>query len=163
MKSDGKTKYLADKNKRKLLKHINHSPGIRYRELLRTTGFSNGVMAYHLKKLELSKRIKVSRSHIRSTRFYPLNIASRELRVIEYIRRRAARQIVLFLLRHDSPTFQDIVQFTNKVRSTVSWHLSRLRHGGIISVGIGGNHTYRVKNRELVIRVLKKIRGSDLA
>jgi predicted transcriptional regulator len=161
MKRNGRTKYLADKNKRKLLKHIKRSPGIRYRELLRTTGFSNGVMAYHLKKLELSKRIKVSRSHIGSTRFYPLNIASRELRVIEYIRRRGARQIVLFLLRHDSPTFQDIVQFTNKVRSTVSWHLSRLRHGGIISVG--GSHTYRVKNRELVIRVLKKIRGSDLA
>lgn len=163
MKADGRIKYLADKNKHKLLKHINRSPGIRYRELLRTTGFSNGVMAYHLKKLELSKRIKVSRSHIRSTRFYPLSIASRELRVIEYIRRRTARQIVLLLLRHDSRTFKDIVQFTNKVRSTVSWHLSRLRDGGIISVGVGRNHTYRIKNRELVIRVMKKIRGGGLA
>lgn len=162
MKVNSRTKSLTDKTKSKLLKRINNSPGIRYRELLRTTGFSNGVMAYHLKKLELSKRIKVSRSHRRSTRFYPLSIASRELRVIEYIRRRTARQIVLLLLRHNSRTFKDIVQFTNKVRSTVSWHLSRLREGGIISVGIGGNQTYRLKNRDLVTRVMTRIGASDL-
>ncbi|MGB7952508.1 MAG: winged helix-turn-helix transcriptional regulator [Candidatus Nitrosopolaris sp.] len=157
MRADSRTKSGTDKTKSKLLKRINNSPGIRYRELLRVTGFSNGVMAYHLKKLENSKRIKVSRSHRRSTRFYPLSIAARELRVIEFIRRRTARQIVRFLLQDDSRTFKDIVQFTKKVRSTVSWHLSRLREGGIISVGVGRNQTYRLKNRDLVIKVMKKI------
>jgi predicted transcriptional regulator len=156
LKVDSRTNSLADKTKSKLLKRINKSPGIRYRELLRATGFSNGVMAYHLKKLEKSKRIKVSRSHRRSTRFYPLSIAARELRVIEFIRRKTARQIVRFLLQGDSRTFKDIVQFTKKVRSTVSWHLSRLREGGIISVGVGRNQTYRLKNRNLVIKVMKK-------
>jgi predicted transcriptional regulator len=157
LRADSRTKSGTDKTKNKLLKWINNSPGIRYRELLRATGFSNGVMAYHLKKLENSKRIKVSRSHRRSTRFYPLSIAARELRVIEFIRRRTTRQIVRFLLQDDSRTFTDIVQFTKKVRSTVSWHLSRLREGGIISVGVGRNQTYRIKNRDLVIKVMKKI------
>lgn len=157
LRADSRTKSGTDKTKSKLLKRINNSPGIRYRELLRVTGFSNGVMAYHLKKLENSKRIKVSRSHRRSTRFYPLSIAARELRVIEFIRRRTARQIVRCLLQDDSRTFKDIVQFTKKVRSTVSWHLSRLREGGIISVGVGRNQTYRLKNRDLVIKVMKKI------
>jgi len=157
LKVESRTKSLVDKTKSKLLNRINDSPGIRYRELLRATGFSNGVMAYHLKKLENSKRIKVSRSHRRSTRFYPLSIASRELRVIKYIRRGIARQIVLFLLRHEPRTFKAIVQFTKKVRSTVSWHLSRLREGGIISVGVGRNQTYRLKNRDLVIKVMTKI------
>lgn len=152
-----RTKSLTDSTNIKLLNRINNSPGIRYRELLRATGFSNGVMAYHLKKLEKSKRIKVSRSHRRSTRFYPLSIPARELRVIEFIRRKTARQIVHFLLQNDSRTFKDIVQFTKKVRSTVSWHLSRLREGGIIKVGVGRNQTYRLKNRELVIKVMKKI------
>jgi predicted transcriptional regulator len=157
LRADSRTKSGTDKTKNKLMKWINNSPGIRYRELLRATGFSNGVMAYHLKKLENSKRIKVSRSHRRSTRFYPLSIAARELRVIEFIRRRTTRQIVRFLLQDDSRTFTDIVQFTKKVRSTVSWHLSRLREGGIISVGVGRNQTYRIKNRDLVIKVMKKI------
>ena len=161
LRVDSRSKSLMDKTKTKLLKRINNSPGIRYRELLRTTGFSNGVMAYHLKKLEKSKQIKVSRSHRRSTRFYPLRIAFRELRIIEYIRRRTAQEIVLFLA-HESRTFKDIVQFTKKARSTVSWHLSRLRDGGIITVGKGRNQTYRLKNRNLVIKVMKKIKVNDL-
>jgi predicted transcriptional regulator len=161
LKVNSRTKSLTDQTTSKLLKQINNSPGIRYRELLRTTGFSNGVMAYHLKKLEKSKQIKVGRSHRRSTRFYPLSIAARELRIIEYIRRRTVRQIILFLVRHESRTFKDIVQITKKVRSTVSWHLSRLIDGGIITVGIGRNQTYRLKNRNLVISVLKKIKVID--
>jgi len=159
LKVDNRNKSLVDKTKIKLLKQINNSPGMRYRELLRATGFSNGVMAHHLKILEKSKRIKVSRSHRRSTRFYPLSIASKELRVIEYIRRRTARQIVLFLLQHESSNFKEIVQFTKKASSTVSWHLSRLRRGRIISVRMGRIQRYRLKNRDLVFKVMKKIKG----
>ncbi|MGC1931495.1 MAG: ArsR family transcriptional regulator [Candidatus Nitrosopolaris sp.] len=158
-KVNNKTMSLSDKTKSILLKRINDSPGIRYRELLRATGFSNGVMAYHLKKLEESKRIKVRRYDSRSTRFYPLSIAAKELRIIEYIRRRTAREIVLFLSQYGSRTFKDIVQVTKKVRSTISWHLSRLRQGGIISVRMGRNQMYRLKNRDLVIRVMKKIKS----
>jgi predicted transcriptional regulator len=116
-------------------------------------------MAYHLKKLEKSKRIKVRRHCRRSTGFYPLSIAAKELRIIEYIRRRTAREIVLFLSQYGSGTFKDIVQVTKKVRSTVSWHLSRLRQGGIISVRMGKNQMYRLKNRDLIIRVIKKIKN----
>jgi predicted transcriptional regulator len=159
LKVDSRTKTLADNTKNTLLKTINNSPGIRYRELLRATGFSNGVMAYHLKKLEKSKRFKVRRYNRRSTRFYPLSIPTKQLRVMEYIRRRTAGQIVLFLSQHDSPTFKDIVQFTEKASSTVSWHLSRLRQGGIISVTMGTHRVYRLKNRDLVIRIMKKIKS----
>ena len=35
-----------------LLKRIEENPGIRYRELLRTTGLVNGVLIYHLSALE---------------------------------------------------------------------------------------------------------------
>jgi predicted transcriptional regulator len=35
-----------------LMKHIEQTPGIRYRELLRLTGFVNGVLSYHLTALE---------------------------------------------------------------------------------------------------------------
>ena len=75
----GHTIFLADGSKSILLKQINNSPGIRYRELQRATGFSNGVLAYHLKILEKSKRMKVIRYHVRnSTRYYPLNTTAKE-------------------------------------------------------------------------------------
>ena len=40
-----------DDPKHVLLRHINNTPGIRCRELLRLTGLSNGVLAYHLSGL----------------------------------------------------------------------------------------------------------------
>ena len=159
LKVKHRTKSLSDKTKLILLRCISNSPGIRYRELLRATGFSNGVMAYHLKKLEKSKQIKVRRYDRGSTRFYPFIIAAKELQVIQHIRRKTASEIVLFLSQSGPRTFKDIVQVTKKVRSTVSWHLSRLRHGGIISVMMGRNQMYRLKNRDLVIRVMKKIKS----
>ena len=42
-----------------LLKHIEQTPGVRYRELLRLTGFVNGVLSYHLAALEKADVIKV--------------------------------------------------------------------------------------------------------
>jgi predicted transcriptional regulator len=44
-----------------LLRSIEESPGIRYRELLRTTGLVNGVLSYHLAALEKSDVIKVDK------------------------------------------------------------------------------------------------------
>ncbi len=106
LKVKHRTKSLSDKTKRILMRCINNSPGIRYRELLRATGFSNGVMAYHLKKLEKSKQIKVRRYDRRGTRFYPFSIAAKELQVIEHIRRKTASEIVLFLSQYGPRTFK---------------------------------------------------------
>jgi predicted transcriptional regulator len=36
----------------KIVKYVNEIPGIRYRELLRMTGVSNGVLSYHLRFLD---------------------------------------------------------------------------------------------------------------
>ena len=122
------TIYHTDKSKSCLLKHINISPGIRYRELQRATGFANGVLAHHLMVLEKSRRIKVNRYRTRKdTRYYPLNTTAQESRIMEYVRRTATRKILLFLLDHDRFTSNDIMQHTKKGGSTISWHLSWLR------------------------------------
>lgn len=44
-----------------ILEHIAKSPGIRYRELLRSTGLTNGRLEYHLKILERIHKLKVER------------------------------------------------------------------------------------------------------
>jgi predicted transcriptional regulator len=142
-----------DTNKNLLLKCIKNSPGIRYRELMKATGFPNGVAQYHLKILEKSKRVKVSRHYGKTTRYYPLSTSAKESRIIEHIRHPTRRKIILFLLQHDPSLFADIKRNIRRVPSTVSWHLSRLKESGVISI----NHqTYRLKNRSLVIRLMKK-------
>ncbi|MFZ0510179.1 MAG: ArsR family transcriptional regulator [Candidatus Nitrosopolaris sp.] len=154
------TIFLIDESKTILLKHINNSPGVRYREFQRATGFANGVLVYHLKILEESRWMKVIRYRIRkSTRYYPLNTTAKESRLMEYVRRTTTRKILLLLLKHDQCTSNDIMQHTKKVRLTISWHLSWLRKARIISVRSGVHQTYILRNKDLVAILINKIKN----
>jgi predicted transcriptional regulator len=152
----------------KLIKYINAQPGIRYRELLRLSGLSNGVLTYHIANLEKSGRIIADRSiNNKITRYYPNNIPIEETDIIGHIRNNAARQIILFILEHDSCTFNEIIEYTKKAPSTISWHLKRLRDSGIISVFY--NHTsrcqqlYKIRDFESIARILSKYKESFIA
>jgi predicted transcriptional regulator len=142
-----------------LLKHIEQTPGIRYRELLRLTGFVNGVLTYHLAALERANVIKVDRG-LRITRYYPVNVSEKESAILKFVRHEPIRQIVLFILEHDMSTFNEIVNHTGKAPSTVSSHLKRLKEAGIISVRYGEYQIYRLVERDLVAEVLSKYKAS---
>ena len=47
-----------------ILKYIDKFPGIRYRQLLRVIGFTNGRLEYHLKILESTQKVTVFRRDI---------------------------------------------------------------------------------------------------
>ena len=152
----------------KLMKHINAQPGIRYRELLRLSSLSNGVLTYHIANLEKSGRIIADRSiNNKITRYYPNNIPIEETDIIGHIRNNAARQIILFILEHDLCTFNEIIEYTKKAPSTISWHLKRLRDSGLISVFY--NHTsrcqqlYKIRDFESIARILSKYKESFIA
>jgi DNA-binding transcriptional ArsR family regulator len=139
-----------------LMKHIEQTPGIRYRELLRLTGLVNGVLSYHLSALERANVIKVNRES-RITRYYPVNISDKESSILKFVRHEPIRQILLFILEHDMCTFNEIVDHSGKAPSTVSLHLKRLRGAGIILVRQGEYHQlYRVAERDLIAEVLSK-------
>lgn len=139
-----------------LMKQIEQTPGIRYRELLRLTGLVNGVLTYHLAALERANVIKVIRES-RMTRYYPVSVSDQESAILKFIRREPIRQILLFVLEHDMCTFNEIVDHTQKAPSTVSSHLMRLRDAGVILIRHGEYHQlYRVAERELVAEVLSK-------
>ncbi len=150
----------------KLMKHIHAQPGIRYRELLRLSGLSNGVLTYHIANLEKSGRISADRSiNNKITRYYPNNIPIEETDIIGHIRNNAARQIILFILEHDSCTFNEIIEYTKKAPSTISWHLKRLRDSGIISVIYNTTHhqLYKVRDIESITSILSKYKQSFAA
>ncbi len=139
-----------------LLKYIVQTPGIRYRELLRVTGFVNGVLTYHLAALEKSNMIKVDRQS-RVTRYYPVNISDSHSSILRFIRHEPIREILIFILEHDMCTFQEIVEHTRKAPSTVSTHLKRLKEANVVSVRRGEYlQLYQVVNAELVTEVLSK-------
>ena len=131
----------------KLIRFINTQPGIRYRELLRASGLSNGVLTYHITNLEKSGWIVADRNNNNKiTRYYPNNIPVEEADIIGHIRNNGARQIILFILDHDSCTFNEIIKYTKKAPSTISWHLKRLKDSGIIFV-----YTNRLSNTDKLL------------
>ena len=63
----------------------------------------------------------------------------------------------MFILDHHLCTFDEIVDYTSKAPSTISWHLRRLKDIGIItSKQYDKYHFYRITNREIVSDVLYK-------
>ena len=73
-------------NRNTILIAIIQNPGIRYRELLRLTDLSNGVLAYHLKRIEKSRRIIVVRQNKKTTRYYSHGIPIGDVSIIGHIR-----------------------------------------------------------------------------
>lgn len=152
---------LSDSDRKaRILKLIKQYPGIRYRELLRVTELSNGVLSHHLKGLEECKAIRTNRQS-GSTRYYPFDVSDKEYNLLPYVRHRVTRQIVQFILDNELCTFNEIVEHTKNFPSTISVRLKRLREAGIIDVRYGERHQlYRIVNREVVVDVLARYQAS---
>ena len=118
----------------KIVKYVNEIPGIRYRELLRTTGISNGVLSYHLNFLENSGKIRVNRVNNRVTRYFSYDVSPHETYVIGLLRQETSRKIIMYVLEKGTCGFNDIIIHTRKVPSTISWHMARLKAANIVKV-----------------------------
>jgi predicted transcriptional regulator len=146
-----------------LLDNIDKNPGIRYRQLLRLTGSSNGVLSYHLAELERSRYIKVDRKR-GVTRYYPFHISAEISKIIGHVRNSVSKQIISILLRKNGCTLGEMAVITKKAPSTVSWHLQRMIKAEIIrKVSVGCKFsTYRVLDGKLVEKVLSSYLGSPV-
>ena len=118
----------------KIVKYVNEIPGIRYRELLRMTGLSNGVLSYHLRLLDNSGRIRINRVNNRVTRYFSYDVSTHESYVIGLLRQETTRKIILYILEKGECGFNDIMIHTRKIPSTISWHLTRLKAANIVKV-----------------------------
>jgi predicted transcriptional regulator len=150
------------KHQQNLINIIEKNPGIRYRELLRSTNLSNGVLTYHLTELAGSNIINVERRR-GVTRYYSVQISSEESRVISHIRNVISRKILLLMIDRGSCTLSEIAVLTYKAPSTISWYLQRLLDANIIkkkSTSSDGvyykSRFYEVVNKILVLDMLSK-------
>ncbi len=136
---------------------IDRVPGIRYRELLRMTGLTNGVLTYHLAALEKSDMIRAERG-VRVTRYYTPRVSDRESAVLKYVRHEPIRELLLFIFEHENCTFSELVGHSRRAPSTISSHLKRLREDGIVLVRYGEYQLYRMADKELFSEALSKYR-----
>jgi predicted transcriptional regulator len=121
------------KLQQKLLVCIDENPGIRYRELLRLINFSNGVLSYHVNKLEKLDLVNVERK-TRITRFFPRNISNEIMGILGNLRNQTSYEIIKLVYESGPISQREIVKYTRKASSTISWHMKKLLDCNIIYI-----------------------------
>lgn len=117
-----------------ILELIHQNPGLNFSDIMRITGFKNGVLSYHIKKLETKNKVNVIR-RIGNTRFYPLSINEQESTLLEMLRRPTPYEIIVLLKKHsEGLTMSQLVQITQKAQSTISTYLQLLFSKKITSI-----------------------------
>jgi len=146
----------------KILKYVNEIPGIRYRELLRMIGVSNGVLSYHLRFLDNTGKIRVNRVNQRVTRYFSYDVSAHESYVIGLLRQETTRKIIMYILEKKTCGFSDIILHTRKVASTISWHMARLKAANIIKVRKQNEYIYYEIGMDRVVlqELLSKYKSS---
>ena len=130
------SEYLVNtlpKLQQELLVCIDENPGIRYRELLRLINFSNGVLSYHVNKLEKLDLVNVKRKN-RLTRFFPRNISNEVMGILGNLRNQTSYEIIKLLSERGPISQQEVVKSTRKAASTISWRMKKLLDDNIICI-----------------------------
>ena len=148
------------KLQQKLLVCIDENPGIRYRELMRLIKFPNGVLSYHIDKLEKMDLVNVERS-TRITRFFARNISNEIMGILGNLRSQTSYEIIKLLYHKGPISQQEIVRHTRKAASTISWQMKKLLADNIIRIKDKEFNYYENKDFSYKIRY-KKIKLYDL-
>lgn len=143
-------------NRGTILKIINSFPGIRYRDILRLTKLNNGTLSHHLSTLEKRSIIKIGRTENSNiTRYYPASTPPDETLILNYLKIKTTKNIILMLGEVDGASFNEIMSHINKAASTTSWNLKRLLDSNILGRKRGENVSlFFLRNKELVRKLV---------
>ena len=126
------------------------------RGLIDMTGLENGVITYHLDKLEKQGRLN-SRKYSRYKRYYSLNVSEEEFEIIRNLRKPTKKKILFYIIVQGSPTFKEIVSKVNKSPSTVSWNLSEMIQNNVIEKKkINNKICYKIKDIKILKHTFRK-------
>jgi predicted transcriptional regulator len=148
---------MTDRNSQ-IQKIIEQTPGIQFREIMRSSGLKNGVLSHYLGKLEKNGVIKVIRGP-RQSRFYPPQITEEESIVIKALRKQTPRDLLLALIIEDGLEFSQLVKEVKKSPSTVSLYLSQLVEDGLVETKfVSLKKRYHIKARDLIDKLIEDYR-----
>ena len=86
-----------------------------------------------------------------------VGLKSDEKQILELLRKKILLKIVMLLLKNSTMQHKQILEYFDISSSTLSYHLTKLVENGIVDVHPHGREKgYSLKNREEIIRILKK-------
>lgn len=140
----------------RIRRHVVSSPGIHFNQLGRELNLATGQLQYHLHRLLRADAI-VAESIGGRTHYYEPRFDQWERRAIAYLRRETARAVLVTLLAEGQSRPATIADRLDLARSTVSWHLSKLRDHGLVERSDERPTTYAVTYPERTARLLEEL------
>ena len=139
-----------------IFKTIQKNPGIHVRGIMKETGFENGVITHHLRKLE-TKGVVKSQKRPKYRRYYPVDVPEEQYSIIRNMRKPTKKDVMFDIIVEGSPTFKQLVKKLNKSPSTVSWNISELIEEGIVEkCKRDGKQCYRIKDKQQFLKTFHK-------
>ncbi|AFZ73436.1 winged helix-turn-helix transcriptional regulator [Natronobacterium gregoryi] len=120
-----------NETRRQIRVHVQRNAGIHFNELVRESDFAPGQIQYHVRRL-LSQDELVRGEYYGRTHYYPLGYDEWERAALALFRRETAREIVVYLIEHDSVAPSEVADALEVARSTLEYHLDRLVERDIV-------------------------------
>ena len=140
-----------------ICKAVEENPGSNYQSLLKYTGFANGVLSHHLKKLEIEGKLRVRRSG-RLTWFFPIFSDPDQDCIIINLRKETCKNILLFLLSKGPATFVEITHAIHKSPATTSYTLKQLTDSNVVRIIPGFQKKYSLHDRHHTEDILGRLK-----
>ncbi len=150
-------------SRRELFSLVRKCPGIHFREIQRRNKLATGALSYNLQKLIEAGLVRTVRDG-EYLRYYAQNvITADERKVIEVLRRKTLRDIVLCFLENTSCTNKELSLKHGLSPSTISLHLNKLVEENILNKNVTqGKMIYSLNEPELVYKTLTLFKESWL-
>ena len=117
----------------KIILEIQNNPGIRFRELMKMVGITNGILSYYISKLEKIGTVHVERKSGVS-RFFMPDLSDEELKLTQYLRMATPKKILVVLLEDKECSFKQITKRIGMSPATTSFYLKKLVENEIIKI-----------------------------
>lgn len=141
---------------KKILQKIREKPGINYNELKMETGYSTGIVNYHLIILVESGSILIEKRDGR-TWFFPSNTKNSDIDLIINLRKETNGRILSFLFANKSATFKEIQSSIKKSPATTSISLAQLDELDLIRRTSGFPIKFELSDYEKTGQVIRRI------
>lgn len=147
--------------RRRIFDHIMATPGTHLRGVHRAVRLPFGQVLYHLNYLEKLELVVVKKDG-KFSRYFVKNLLGRkEKDAISVLRHEVPRTVSILLLFHKEMSHKHILEHVAVSPSTLSFHLSKMVDGGVVSREQRGRESiYRLVEEPLVTKTLIRHRAS---
>lgn len=137
---------------------ILQNPGLHLSKIAEMLQMRISLAEYHLLQLEQSNRIIFIKDGDYYKRYFIQNngLADHEKKILGLLRQEIPLAIVLYLVKNPSARHGELLDNLHLTTSTLTYHLKKLVECDIVQEPAFGAKGYKIKDRGLIIRYLKK-------